>query len=254
VTTLGRRWRVGVALGVLTFALGAPARAQDGESNDDALEQLRELVPVGEPGDYDITKADAIYGQIAELVGLTTAVADFGSGSRLTGPCGGFAYSYDDDGFLLDAAADLGDASPPIDLIDGGQAFTDDNPFKVDTSGVVLYYGFSPRDGDGPHEHHWTIKTSGVSVDNGGDPNPQGKNRNVGLLDLDEQLPFDFSARVTVKGDMTAQNLEACIGEGHVEFIGGGLLSPIGIAALAVFAGGLVGLLFNARPAKTWKE
>jgi hypothetical protein len=245
---------VGVALGVLTLALGAPARAQDDQSSDDALEQLRELVPVGEPGDYDITKADAIFGQIAELVGLTTAVEDFGGGSRLTGPCGGFAYSYDDAGFLLDAAADLGDSSPPIDLIDGGQAFTDDNPFKVDTSGVVLYYGFSPRDGDGPHEHHWTIKTSGLSADSGGDPNPQGKNRNVGLVDLDEQLPFDFSARVTVKGDMTSQNLEACIGEGHVEFIGGGLLSPIGIAALAVFAGGLVGLLFNARPAQTWKE
>ena len=102
----------------------------------------------------------------------------------------------------------------------------------------MLYYGFSPRDGDGPHEHHWTIKTSGVSVDDGGDPNPQGKNRNVGLVDLDEQLPFDFSARVTVKGDMTSQNLEACIGEGHVEFIGGGLLSPIGVATLAVFAAG----------------
>jgi hypothetical protein len=245
---------VGVALGVLTLAVGAPARAQDDRSSTDALEQLRELVPEGTPGDYDITKADAIYGQIAELVGLTTAVDDFGSGSQLTGPCGGFAYSYDDDGFLLDAAADLGDASPPIDLIDGGQAFTSDNPFRVDTSGVVLYYGFSPRDGDGPHEHQWTIKTSGVSVDSGGDPNAQGKNRNVGLVDLDEQLPFDFSARVTVNGDMTSQNLEECIGEGHVEFIGGGLLSAIGIAALAVFAGGLVGLLFNARPATTWKE
>jgi hypothetical protein len=53
---------------------------------------------------------------------------------------------------------------------------------------------------------------------------------------------------------MTSQNLEECIGEGHVEFVGGGLTSPVGIAALAVFAGGLVGLLVNARPAKTWKE
>jgi hypothetical protein len=52
---------------------------------------------------------------------------------------------------------------------------------------------------------------------------------------------------------MTSQNLEECIGEGHVEFVGGGLISPVGIASLAVFAGGLVGLLFNARPAKTWK-
>jgi hypothetical protein len=239
---------------VLTLALSAPAGAQDDRSDDDALERLRELVPVGDPGAYDITEADAIYGQIAELVGLDTTVEDFGSGSRLTGPCGGFAYSYDRDRFLLDAAADLGDATPPVDLIDGGQAFTVDNPFKVDTSGVVLYYGFSPRDGDGPHEYNWTIKTSGLSVDRGGDPNPQGKNRNVGLVDLDEQLPFDFSARVTVKGDMTSQNLEECIGEGHVEFVGGGLISLIGIASLAVFAGGLVGLLFNARPAKTWTE
>jgi hypothetical protein len=254
VRHLGRRWRVGIALGVLTLALGASARAQGDGSGNDALEQLHELVPIGEPGQYDTDEADAIYGQIAELVGRSTAVDDFGPGSRLTGPCGGFAYSYDDHGFLLDAAADLGDASPPIDLIDGRQAFTADNPFKVDTSGVVLYYGFSPRDGDGPHEQRWTIRTSGTSVDSGGDPNPIGKNRNVGLVDLDEQLPFDFSAVVTVTGDMTSQNLEACIGEGHVEFIGGGLLTLIGFASLAVFAGGLVGLLFNARPARTWKE
>ena len=93
-----------------------------------------------------------------------------------------------------------------------------------------------------------------MSVGSGGDPNPLGQNRNVGLVDLDEQLPFDFSAMVTVKGELTSQNLETCIGDGHVEFIGGGLLTPIGIASLAVFAGGLVGLLFNARPAKTWKQ
>ena len=251
---LGRRWRVGIALGLLALTLGAPARAQDDGSGDDALEQLRALVPIGDPGHYDTTEADAIYGQIAELVGLSPAVEEFGSGSRLTGPCGGFAYSYDDDGFLLDAAADLGDASPPIDLLDGGQAFTADNPFKVDTSGVVIYYGFSPRDGDGPHHHRWTMRTSEMSVGSGGDPNPLGQNRKVGLVDLDEQLPFDFSAMVMVKGELTSQNLETCIGDGHVEFIGGGLLTPIGIASLAVFAGGLVGLLFNARPAKTWKQ
>jgi hypothetical protein len=245
---------MGVALGVMTLAVGVPAAAQDDQSGEEALDALRVLVPQGDPGEYDITEADAIYGQIAELVGLSTAVEDFGDGSRLTGPCGGFAYSYDADGLLLDAAADVGDASPPVDLIDGGQAFTSDNPFKVDTSGIVLYYGFSPRDGDGPHDHRWTIKTSGLSVDSGGDSNAQGKNRNVGLVDLDEQLPFDFSARVQVKGDMTSQNLDQCVGEGHVEFVGGGLISPIGIASLAVFAGGLVGLLFNARPAKTWKE
>jgi hypothetical protein len=67
---------VGVALGVLTLALASPARAQD-----DAREQLRELVPEGDPGRYDITEADAIYGRIAELVGLSTAADDLGGGS-----------------------------------------------------------------------------------------------------------------------------------------------------------------------------
>jgi hypothetical protein len=88
-----RSWRVGIALGVLTLTVGAPAQAQDDQSAQDAREALKQLVPEGQPGKYDVTDAEAIYAQIAQLVGQSAAAYDFGSGSRLTGPCGGFAYS-----------------------------------------------------------------------------------------------------------------------------------------------------------------
>ncbi|HEX4981213.1 MAG TPA: hypothetical protein VFV63_05925 [Ilumatobacteraceae bacterium] len=237
----------------LAWMGGAQAGAQDDDDNA-ALDAVRALIPEGEPGEYDLTEADTVYGQLADAYGASGVVDDFGDGSKLTGVCGGFAYSYDEDGELLDAAADFGDDNPPVDLLDGGQAFTTGNRFKVDTRGVVVYYGFMPRDGDGPLDHEWDIKTSGISLDSGGDPNVDAKNRNSGLVDLDEDLPVKFSANAKVKGELTSANIGNCEGEGHVEFIGNGLADPVGIAAIALFAGGLLGLLFNARPAKTWKE
>ena len=156
----------GAAVGAL--ALSGSAFAQGSTDPNDAL---RALVPPGSPGKLDVTQGEAIYKQIAAAVGKSTAVADFGDGSKLTGPCGGFAWSYDGDGKLLDAAADLGDDQAPIDLLDGKQAFTSGNPFKVDTRGVVAYFGFAPETGDGPRNHNWTIKTAGVSLDSGGDDN-----------------------------------------------------------------------------------
>ncbi|MGH9133686.1 MAG: hypothetical protein ACRDZZ_07100 [Ilumatobacteraceae bacterium] len=253
-----RRTRLigGIALLVgLGFLGGSPAGAQDdGDGGDDALDELRALIPEGEPGEYDLTEADAMFGELADAYGASTAVDDFGDGSKLTGLCGGFAYSYDEDGELLDAAADFGDDDPPVDLLDGGQAFTSGNRFKVDTRGVVVYYGFMPRDGDGPLDHRWTIKTSGISLDSGGDTNTAGENRNSGIVDLADDLPVKFSANTKVKGDLSSANIGGCEGEGHVEFIGNGLTDPVGIAAIALFAGGLLGLLFNARPAMTWKE
>lgn len=242
---------LGLFVGLVALA-GGDARAQD--DDEDPLDAIRELVPEGEPGEYDITEADEMFGQLAEAWGMTTEVEDFGDGSSLTGVCGGFAYSYDADGALLDAAADFGDDGPPVDLLDGGQAFTADNRFKVDTSGVVVYYGFMPRDGEGPRDHRWEITTGGISVDSGGDPNTSGKNRNAGLVDLDEQLPVKFSANTTVSGWLTSTNIGRCDGEGHVEFVGNGLTDPVGIAGLAALGLGLIGILFNARPAKTWKE
>lgn len=224
-----------------------------GQAEQD-LDELRELVPEGDPGEFDLAEADLLYQAMVEAYGRTATTSDFGDGSVLTGPCGGWAFSYDGDGALIDAAFDSGDDNPPVDVLDGGQAFTSGNPFKVDTKGVVAYYGSAPQSGDGPLNHRWEIVTSGISIDSGGDPNPNAKNRNSGLVDLADQLPFSFAAKVRVEGEMRSDNLAACIGKGHVEFLGNGLTSPVGLAGLALLGGGLFGLLFNARPATTWKE
>jgi hypothetical protein len=250
-----RRTRLigGIALLVVLGSLGG-ARAGAQDEGDGSLDAVRALIPEGEPGEYDLTEGDALFGQLAEAYGAPFATNDFDDDSKLTGQCGGFAYSYDEDGALLDAAADFGDDAPPVDLLDGGQAFTSGNRFKVDTRGVVVYYGFMPRDGDGPLDNKWSIKTSGISLDSGGDSNAAAENRNSGRVDLADDLPVKFSANAKVTGELTSANIGDCDGEGHVEFIGNGLTDPVGIAAIALFAGGLLGLLFNARPASTWRE
>jgi hypothetical protein len=250
VTSFGRIWRVSTALLTLALTLGAPAAAQDDATTADALEQLRLLVPEGRPATYDIDEADAIYGQLAGLAARTAATSRAGDGSGLTGPCGGFAYSYDRHGFVVDAAADLGDEAPPIDLLGGGQGFTGENPFKVDPSGIVLYYGFAPRDGEGPIDHRWVITTSGGSVDDGGADNLRGANRRVGVIDVAEHVPFDFSAVFEIDGDLTSQNLADCVGDGYMVFVGPGLISPIGFATLAVLVMGIVGVTVHARPTR----
>ncbi len=188
-------------LGALTFGpLFASARADARQTNDPALDALRAEVPEGFPGKYDLTEASEEFGKLVSLYGQSTAVADFGDSSVLSGPCGGWAYSYDKNGDLLDAAMDVGNANPPIDVLDGGQAFTSSNPFRVDPRGIVQYYGFSPENGDGPRNHTWFIKTSGISLDKGGDPNGNLKNRNAGLVDLDKDLPVKFQRRHQGRG------------------------------------------------------
>jgi hypothetical protein len=206
----------GAALGALALCSAAFA-----QSSPDPNDGLRALVPEGEPGDLDVTEGDALFRRIASEVGQSTEVADFGDGSELTGPCGGFAFSYDGDGKLIDAAADLGDASGPIDLLENKQAFTSGNPFKVDTRGVVAYFGFAPQSGDGPRDHNWTIT---------------------------------FSFKTKVSGELVSQNLAPCTGKGWVEFDGGFPLTTVpGAVGGVLLLGGLVGLLFNSRPAMTWK-
>ena len=251
-------WRTGaLVVGAVCLVAGGEA-AQAGDVapptiDAEALDAIRDLIPEGEPGEYDLEAGDMLFGQLVGLTNLSTEVSDFGTGSQLTGPCGGFAFSYDSDGQRIDAAADAGDGRPPFDLLDGGQAFTSANPFKVDTRGVVVYFGFSPQSGDGPMEHSWNVKTSGISLDSGGDPNSAGNNRNAGIVDLADDLPVKFSAKVKVEADMSSNNLPECIGQGHVDFLGNGLTDPVGLAALALLGGGFFGILFNARPAKTWK-
>ena len=242
-------------LGALMFGpLFAGARADARQTNDPALDALRAEIPQGFPGEYDLTQANEEFGRLVSLYAQSTAVANFGDGSVLSGPCGGYAYSFDKNGDLLDAAMDLGDGNPPIDALDGGQAFTSSNPFRVDPRGIVQYYGFSPRDGDGPRNHEWFVKTSGISLDKGGDPNGNLKNRNAGIVDLDKDLPIKFTADIQVEGQMMSENLATCVGKGHVSVEGDGLTDPVGIAGLALLGGGVFGLLFNARPAMTWKS
>ena len=243
------------ALSVLIALALAPNLASAGaqDSSDPALDALRAEVPEGFPGKYDLTEANEEFGRLVELYGESTSVVAFGDGSELSGPCGGWAYSYDKNGELLDAAMDAGDGSPPFDIVDGTQAFTAANPFRVDPRGIVQYFGFAPQVGDGPRDHSWFIKTSGISLDKGGDPNPQLKNRNSGLVDLAEDLPVKFTAEIKVEGEMMSANLATCVGRGHVSVEGNGLTDPVGLAGLALLGGGFFGLLFNARPAFTYK-
>lgn len=103
-----------LAVGV-TLAVGA--MAQTDSTGDDALDAIREQIPEGFPGEFDLTEASAEFGQLVTLFGESSVVADYGTGSQLTGPCGGFAYSYDEDGILIDAALDAGVGAPPVDLL-----------------------------------------------------------------------------------------------------------------------------------------
>ena len=251
---MGRRW-LRAAIGAAGLALlvsGSPAVGQDDGLDQTTLDALRAEVPEGEPGEDDIREGDDRFGRLVSILGQNTVV-NIGTGSKLEGVCGGYAYSFDADGELIDAAMAFGDGSPPVDILDGGQAFTASNRFKVDTRGLVQYYGFMPRAADGPENHSWTIRTSGISLDSGGDPNENLKNRNAGIVDLDKDLPVKFSANVKVSGRLDSANIGSCVGEGHVEFIGNGLTDPVGLAALALLGGGIFGLLFNARPAMTYK-
>lgn len=238
------RWLVGAAAVVGLLGVGSAALAQDDGANDAG-------VPPTNPGELELDAATAEFDRVAAAVPAPTETS---GSSSLTGPCGGFAYSYDGGGVLIDAAVDLGDGGPPIDAMDGGQAFTSDNPFVVDASGQVVYYGFAPRSGDGPQDHSYSIEVAGVGVASGGDPNPNLRNRETGVIDLADELPITFSARAQVSGRMDSANLESCVGEGYVELRGNGLADPVGLASLALLGVGLVGIVFNARPARIWRS
>ncbi|MBI5157044.1 MAG: hypothetical protein HZA58_03410 [Acidimicrobiia bacterium] len=137
------------------------------------------------------------------------------------------------------------------------------------------------------HDHSWTMAVMGVSADRGGDPNQQDKNRNAGLVELGEILgdvdagPVDLTelrADVKAKGaiidlyaagdpggrrlpddfdqatiEAEAAGAEFCFGEGWVAFVGSG--PPLAATAVAAIlaAAGFAGLLFNVRPAQSWR-
>ena len=108
----------------------------------------------------------------------------------------------------------------------------------------------------------WDLGLQGIALDEGGDPNPRGKDRNAGILELDEQIPsavrftglFKFGGKIDAGATPEAKTGLHCEGEGWVEFTGPfPLLTLAGGTATALLAGGFAGVLFNARPAQTWK-
>lgn len=258
---------------------GFPDLPDDAEGNPD-FDELDRLL--GEPGVRDIRPGENSNVVTENENGTVTIVASdelrqqadiqvrrsgcdpglvAGSGSSLSGPCMGMAWSYDENGDPLDQAADWSFANAPIDLYGGGineQAFTSDNPFEVDSNGFVIYTGVAGglEPGSGPMEHDWFLQIklfgTGTNLDAGGDPNSSGENRNAGAVNLRDDLPAaaKISAVIGANGRMETQAGDfRCVGSGFVDLKGP--LDPTvpGVALLALAA---VGLLFNARPALTW--
>jgi hypothetical protein len=251
-------------------------------------------VPEGEPGDLDIrpgdqSLADFISVLDGQVVGAATealaerAAASVPAGqpvptyadtrslindnSKLQGHCAGVAISYDADGNAIDAAVGVGSTGNGL-LVDtygdgaGERAFTSANRFEVRADGKVVYFGYMPFGGtlgasgqDGPRDHVWEIRTSGVSLDKGGDDNPQGNNANAGVVDMGDNIPgpLRFTGNADVSGELFALgNGLWCVAEGQVHF--GGPFPPVaGGIATVLAAGGFLGLLFNSRPALTFK-
>lgn len=300
---MGRAARVLLAAGAVLLMLTGPALAQQdrepvidlssfitleaaaqwADRNGDHIpdmpvEGAEEAIPEGIAGLWD----DAIGALTAEqfLAGVDPGGDGFDlaeEGAYLLGPCGGVAISYDSSGNSIDAAVDLGDDDPPLDIY-GEAAMTAGNPFQVDSSGQVVYFGFT-REHPGLilgafHSHRWEVVIMEVAADDGGDPNTQDKNRNAGLVDLLDTLPFQFRAKVKAQGvfvdrweyaDLpayTADDVQEvfaghtfCFGEGWVEFVGEGfpLFTIPGALATALALAGFSGVLFNARPALSWR-
>ncbi len=226
-----------------------------------------ELVATPEALEYTLN-------QIARAGGDLGLVA--GSGSALKGPCLGQVWSYDADGNPLDVAFDWNREAPPLKFSEAGaeiplkQAFTSEDPFRVHVDGAVIYTGVAGgfHNGTGPWEHDWFISLNflgfaGTNIDAGGDPNTAFENRNAGAVILAEDLPepAKISGLVAANAQMQApgtgngapddkNNIEFfCVGSGFVEFEGGIPLTAPGVALLFLSS---VGMLFNARPAKTF--
>ena len=272
--------------------------------NGDGVPDLGELAE-GFAGIWDDNVGAQTPEEFQELViDRIPAFDTTGDDSVMVGACGGLAISYDRNGMSIDAMVDNGDGDPIIDVYSLEQAMTAGNPFEIDPSGVIAYWGFT-RDlpnfstaGEIPgvnygdpapsyHDHSWTVAVMGISTDRGGDPNQRDKNRNAGLVILsdifgDVDTPvFDLTElNLTVKakgaiidlyaeGDPEGRRLpedfdqesiaaeaagrEYCFGEGWAAFIGSGPPLTVDVVAAALLAAGFAGLMFNVRPAQSWR-
>lgn len=242
----------------------------DGEADfaDTNGDGFPDQVQEGFPGDLDLRPGDGRFGQeiTAEFAASIPTAVSAGTGSTLLYDCGGMAASFDSNGDMVDWAIGIGssegggptgqlvDLYPEEDLYQ--RAFTRSNPFfVVDT---VVYFGRMPGEGEGARNHVWYIRTAGISLDEGGDDNPDGNNRNAGEVSISDDVPggsFLFpSGLFPIDGDLTSENGVRCAGSGWVEFdTGNPFLSAAGLAAMFLGLGGIMGLLFNSRPAITWR-
>ncbi len=115
-----------------------------------------------------------------------------------------------------------------------------------------------------------------VSADDGGDPNQNDHNRNAAVVNLKEILPFKFRALLKARGGIIdlfgpgdlpsltkdtvgtiAAGREFCYGEGWVEFVGPDtfpLFTIPGAVAAVLALLGFSGVVFNARPVKSWRS
>lgn len=277
------------------FEIGAPLLSDAGAEIVIDLTDTEELIGLftggvgipdiapGEPGDLDLppgtrvidiepvgpdTNGDGLPDQANVTLGTDAIAVDTdvetlgGGGSFLQGHCGGLAVSYGADDEILDAALGIG-AGGDGGLIDiegdnaGQRAFTESNPFQVRPDGQVVYFGFLPyTGGDGPRNHVWEITTAGISMDSGGDDNPDGNNANAGIVDLGDNIPAAarFTGVFPVQGWFFSENGLFCIAEGWVEFTGPfPLFTAPGAVAAFMALGGIAGLLFNSRPAQTFR-
>lgn len=247
----------------------------DGVSDFDPDGDGFPTIPVGEPGDLDLRPGDGFFGrQVTDDIRsqlneagfpAATQAPSIGDDSVLTGNCGGMALSFDADGNMIDWALGIGSAEgggPVGTVVDlfpadeaGTRAFTRGNPFLVEDR--VVYFGRLPFAGDGPRNHTWSTETAGISIDAGGDDNPNGNNRNAGEVDIGEDTPAGGflipPAVYPFSGQLTSENGLTCAGEGWAEFGGNPLANVGGVTAGALGIAGIVGLLFNARPAITWR-
>ncbi|MEX0826836.1 MAG: hypothetical protein WD184_08830 [Acidimicrobiia bacterium] len=233
------------------------------DRNGDGIPDFKEVPPEGIAGIWDDAVGEVEDQAFLDAVGSDSFDTD-DEGSSLTGPCKGVVISYDADGSSVDAFIDRGGPDPLID-INGNQAMTKSNPFEVDTRGTLLYFGSSQPATF--HNHRWYLKAEGIFKDDGGDPNPRDKNRNAGSVDFGALLPFPFTALVVAEGawvdewgptelpDQATYPEPNCIGRGWVKFVGPNpFLTPPGILATLFAAAGFTGVLFNARPALSWRE
>jgi hypothetical protein len=223
-----------------------------------SVDNLDELI--GDPGDLDLPPGDPLLVVGEQAVQLLEGQIDDEGDSQLTGPCMGLTMSFDGDGVMIDMAADFDEDRPPIDMLafyeSNGEtvqaALTASNPYKVDVDGFVVYAGVAGGTGGGPQNHVWEITTFGTALDSGGDDNPEGENRNAGGLNLGDQLPAvaKVNALFKIEGEMVADGGFECVGSGYFETTGGAPIAQIAGGLLALLGG--LGVLFNARPARTW--